>query len=227
MNISWDDFGKIEEAGDHPFRDGTITVSYTEIEIWKKHPSARFQLMHKHPVRALTAYVLGKQIGEETLSARPFFESSNGDAWSLTEDAETGARTVMHRPNLESGGKISYVTIDRFLAEHASGPEHLALRRLLETSTSLVTILIAYDIHPLKGDAYDRLTEAVKSLGAWWHHLETVWIVRCQGTPEEIGARLKSHIGIEDQLIVVDISGDAASWIGINELGSAWLADNV
>jgi hypothetical protein len=43
----------------------------------------------------------------------------------------------------------------------------------------------------------------------------------------EIRDRLKSHIGIEDQLLVIDISGDAAGWIGVNESGSKWLKEAI
>jgi hypothetical protein len=43
----------------------------------------------------------------------------------------------------------------------------------------------------------------------------------------EIRDRLESHVGIEDQLLVIDISGDAAGWVGVNESGSKWLRDNI
>jgi hypothetical protein len=86
---------------------------------------------------------------------------------------------------------------------------------------------VAYDIHPPKGEAYENLVKAIRSLGAWWHHLETVWIVQCAHTPAEIRDRLKSHIGTDDQLLIVDISGDVAGWVGVNDSGSDWLAQNI
>jgi hypothetical protein len=33
----------------------------------------------------------------------------------------------------------------------------------------MATILIAYDIHPTKGEVYDNLIEKIQSLGDWWH----------------------------------------------------------
>jgi len=51
MNVSRSDLSNVQEAGDYPFRDGTITVTFAEMAVWKNNPSARFQLMRKHPVQ--------------------------------------------------------------------------------------------------------------------------------------------------------------------------------
>jgi hypothetical protein len=127
-----------------------------------------------------------------------FYTSSNGDSWSLIRDQ--GEMAVSHVPNPASGGDAVQIDIEAFLSNGADGPEHQALRQLLE-KTSNATILIAYDIHPAQGAAYDDLIGAIQSLGAWWHHLETVWIVRSNQKPDEIRDKLKSHIGTDDQLI--------------------------
>jgi hypothetical protein len=93
--------------------------------------------------------------------------------------------------------------------------------------TSNATILIAYDIHPAQGAAYDDLISAIHSLGAWWHHLETVWIVRSNEKPDEIRDKLKSYIGTDDQLLILDITGDKAGWAGVSDAGSAWLKEYI
>ena len=228
MNISWGDLNNVQEAGDYPFRGGALRITFAEIAIWKKNADAKFQLMRKHPVQGAVEYVLGKQIDERPAPAAEelFHESSNGDSWSVTHDPTTGVRAVIHRANPASGGQASHIEIEKFLSENADGPEHQALRRLLETSATN-TILIAYDIHPSRGPAYDELSEAIKSLGAWWHHLEAVWIVRCGYTPYEIRDRLKPLIGFDDQLLVIDVSGDTAGWVGVNDIGSLWLNENI
>jgi hypothetical protein len=89
----------------------------------------------------------------------------------------------------------------RFLSGDATGPEHQALRQLIETSARKATILIAYDIHPTKGDLYDSLIKTIQFLGDWWHHLESTWIARWSHSPREIRDQLKSLIGIDDQLL--------------------------
>jgi hypothetical protein len=229
MNVSWRDLNNVQQAGDHPFRDGTITVTFAEVTIWKNTPNAQFQLMRKHPIRGAPRYVLGKRVEEKLASDNSslIYESSNGDSWSLTRDPVTGVAAVMHSPNSQSGGQISYIEIEKFLSEGASGPEHQALRQLIQTSASMATILIAYDIHPTKGEVYDNLIEKIQSLGDWWHHLESTWIVRCANSPREVRDQLKSHIGNDDQLLVIEISGDTAEWAGVNGAGSQWLNDNI
>jgi hypothetical protein len=68
---------------------------------------------------------------------------------------------------------------------------------------------------------------ARRSFGDWWHHLESTWIVRCTRSPGEIRHELKSYIGNNDQLLVIEISGDTAEWTGVNDAGSRWLKDNI
>jgi hypothetical protein len=159
----------------------------------------------------------------EPMGERLIHESSNGDAWYLTQDPATGLRAIKHVS--ESGGHISYLEFESFLAGEANGPEHQALRRLMKAGVA--SILIAYDIHPAEGAAYDELVQAIQSMGAWWHHLETVWIVRSDKTPEEIRDILKAYIGSDDQLLVLDISGDRAGWVGVSDAGSKWLKENI
>jgi len=109
---------------------------------------------------------------------------------------------------------------------NGNGPEHQALRRLLKQD-HLSTVLIAYDIHPEQRSEYHDLAEAIQSLGAWWHHLETVWIVRSDKTPGEIRDKLALYIGADDQLLVVDITRSGTEWAGINEAGNNWLKCNI
>jgi hypothetical protein len=229
MNVTWSDLNSVQEAGDYPFRDGTITVTFAEVAVWKTNPDAQFQLMRKHPILRQFRYVLGREIRQKSMPADPelVYGSSNGDSWFLTQNPLTGAPAVMHRPNPSSGGQISYIEVDKFLSKGANGPEHEALRRLRETSSRMATILIAYDIHPPQGKAYDDLINAIQSLGTWWHHLESIWIVKSLQTPGEIRDLLKSHLGTEDQLLVIDVSHANSDWAGINSTGSKWLDDNI
>ena len=152
-------------------------------------------------------------------------ESSNGDKWYLERDPATGSPMVRHVANPQSGGHVSHLEVDTFLASGA-GPELEALRRLLETE-SFATILIVYDIHPTHGPRYHDLANAIQSLGVWWHHLETVWIVRSDRALADIRDNLKAHIGADDQLLVIDISGVGAEWAGVNDAGSSWLKGNI
>jgi hypothetical protein len=62
MNVSWIDLNNVQEAGEYPFRDGTITVTFAEVAAWKEKPDAQFKLMRKNPIRDQTRYVLGQRI---------------------------------------------------------------------------------------------------------------------------------------------------------------------
>ena len=61
-----------------------------------------------------------------------FYESSNGDKWLIARDPATDHVFVQHRANLPSGGHVTDVEVSRFLRADAAGPEHQALRRLIE-----------------------------------------------------------------------------------------------
>ena len=124
--VSWTDINRAPEAGEFSFGDGTLTISFAEVAIWKRSPSALFRLMRKHPIRSRPQYVLGEQIDQ----GQSFYESSNGDVWCLTLDAASGRRVVVHRPNAQSGGRASFIPVETFLQEHPEGPQHQALRQL-------------------------------------------------------------------------------------------------
>jgi hypothetical protein len=230
MNISWRDLANVQRPGDYPFRDGTISVTFAEIAIWNHQPDAQFQLMRKYPLQDQARYALGKQLEHSPVDEANdvlIYTSSNGDAWFLTRDPTSGLRAVRHQPNRQSGGQVSCIKLDEFLHENARGPEHQALRRLLENQARVVTILIAYDIHRPNGEAHDQLIASIKTLGTWWHHLETIWIVKCSHTPSEIVSRLRQRISDDDQLLVIDVSDDTAGWSGVNDAGDKWLKDTL
>jgi hypothetical protein len=227
MHIAWSDLNNVQEAGDYPFRDGRITISFAEIAVWKNNPRATFRLMRKKPVQAEPHYALGEQLEDRGAAGEnTFYTSSNGDSWSLIEDPTTGAVVVRHVANPSSGANVVQIDIETFLSDGADGPEHQALRHWLDKIRN-ATILIAYDIHPAQGTAYDHLISAIQSLGAWWHHLETVWIVRSNQKPDEIRDKLKTYIGTDDQLLILDITGDKAGWAGVSDAGSAWLKEYI
>jgi hypothetical protein len=153
-----------------------------------------------------------------------FYESSNRDRWYLSQDPASGIGEVKHVGNASSGGHVSYLQIDSFLSS-GTGPEHQALKRIIERPTA--TILIAYDIHPAEGAAYEALATAIQTLGVWWHHLEPVWIVQSARTPQELRDHLEEYIGAGDQLLILDVAGDKAAWSGFSDRGSEWLVEKI
>lgn len=91
----------------------------------------------------------------------------------------------------------------------------------------MAIVLISYDIHPRGSETHEKVATAIRTLGAWWHHLETTWIIECDRTPDEIRDALKVHIGSADQLLIVRVPRCAASWFGISDSGCRWLEEHL
>ncbi len=88
------------------------------------------------------------------------------------------------------------------------------------------TLLIGYDLDKPDQDYKDLIT-AIKGLGAWWHHLDSTWLVKSDLTPAQARDVLKKHIGTSDELLVISVTGRAAAWYGFNEAASKWIKDNL
>ncbi len=50
---------------------------------------------------------------------------------------------------------------------------------------------------------------------------------RTDKTAKEMRDTLKRYIDSNDELLVIDVTGDPAAWSGFNERGSKWLRDNL
>ena len=88
------------------------------------------------------------------------------------------------------------------------------------------TLLVGYDLNKL-GKDYDGLIAALKAEATWWHHLDSTWLVKTTKTPVELRDTLKHYLDSDDELLVIDVTGDAAAWTGFNDSGSKWLKDHI
>lgn len=89
------------------------------------------------------------------------------------------------------------------------------------------TLLVGYDLNRT-GQNYDDLINALKEdYDNWWHHLDSTWIIKTSFSAEEVRNQLWQHMDANDEMLVVDITGDAAAWQGFNDRGSSWLRDNL
>lgn len=92
------------------------------------------------------------------------------------------------------------------------------------------TYLIGYDLNR-PGQDYASLFAAIQgqaTTGYWWHHLDSTWIIKSNGTAESIRNALLPHIDQNDELLVVALSEVAeAAWYGFNNNGSVWLSNNL
>ncbi len=74
-------------------------------------------------------------------AAEEIYRSSNGDRWTLIRDTNTGRLLVRHEANPSSGGQVTDTDADAFLSVAGSGPEFVALRRLLARPAAPATQL--------------------------------------------------------------------------------------
>lgn len=81
--------------------------------------------------------------------------------------------------------------------------------------------LIGYDLSK-SGQEYESLFAEIKKLGAWWHHLDSTWIVVTELSPSQIRDRLGRHIDQNDELAVFGLDGIWATK-GIKKKGNSWL----
>jgi hypothetical protein len=87
------------------------------------------------------------------------------------------------------------------------------------------TVLIGYDLNKPAQD-YPDLIDSIKNLGsAWWHHLDSTWLVKTEKSATQVREVLVKIIDTNDELLVIDVSGDARAWAGFNSSGSTWLKE--
>ncbi|MBZ5735143.1 hypothetical protein K8Z61_11620 [Nocardioides sp. TRM66260-LWL] len=73
------------------------------------------------------------------------------------------------------------------------------------------------------------MIELIKSQGAWWHHLDSTWLVKTNKSATGLRDELVNSglIDSNDELLVIDVTGDAAAWFGFTDRGGKWLKDNL
>lgn len=72
-------------------------------------------------------------------------------------------------------------------------------------------LFISYDLMA-RGQDYERVAELIKQLGPWARVQRSLWYVNSRMNAEEAGKFLRSGIDGNDQLIVIDASGNNAYW---------------
>lgn len=84
--------------------------------------------------------------------------------------------------------------------------------------------LISYDLNK-PGQDYSSLYEAIKNLGAWWHYLDSTWLVDTSLTSSQISNHLNSIIDKNDCLLIIRVTNDYAGWLP--EKAWAWLRSHM
>ena len=72
--------------------------------------------------------------------------------------------------------------------------------------------LITYDLK-LPNRNYDNLYNAIKSLGDWWHYLESTWIIKTPYDLNHIQNTLLPQIDQNDRLLVIRVINQKTGWL--------------
>lgn len=86
------------------------------------------------------------------------------------------------------------------------------------------TILIGYDLNR-PGQNYGELIEAIKDLGAWWHRLDSTWLVKTWLSAGDVRDRLWALMDSSDEILVIDVTGRA--WAANGFESYEWLHNNL
>jgi hypothetical protein len=90
----------------------------------------------------------------------------------------------------------------------------------------MATLLVGYDLNK-PGQEYEELWEKLKGFGAWWHHLDSTWLIKTNLSPVQVRDDLKKVIDSGDELLVIDVTARAWAGTGFPSRAYDWLRDNL
>lgn len=86
-------------------------------------------------------------------------------------------------------------------------------------------ILIGYDLKQ-PGQEYEKLHKKIEELGAWWHYLDSTYIVVCAKTPQQVFDHIQPALDSSSSVLVLNVSNDAyAGWLP--EDAWEWIRKNI
>ncbi len=88
----------------------------------------------------------------------------------------------------------------------------------------MYSYMISYDLNS-PGQNYEKLHAEIKNQGAWWHYLDSTWIVNSKKSAAEIRDSLVQHLDSNDNILVVKLQGTWAS--KFNQKANKWLKNNL
>jgi hypothetical protein len=72
--------------------------------------------------------------------------------------------------------------------------------------------LVTYNLKT-KGQNYAPLYEALKASDAWWHYIDSSWLIKTTETPDQIWKRLVPHITGSDFMLIIEVRDNAQGWL--------------
>lgn len=87
----------------------------------------------------------------------------------------------------------------------------------------MTVFVVSYDLNN-PGQNYDDLYKAIRSIGSWWHYLDSTWLVSTNLTAKNIYDRLSPHLDSNDRILIIEagknwharINDQAYQWIRLH-----------
>jgi len=73
-------------------------------------------------------------------------------------------------------------------------------------------LMVTYDLKK-PGKDYGALHEAIKSLGVWWHYLESTWLVDTAFSTKQAWDKIASCIDRNDFLLIIEVKSNYQGWL--------------
>ncbi len=88
------------------------------------------------------------------------------------------------------------------------------------------TLLVGYDLNR-PGQKYEELIRHLRSHGTWWHYLDSTWLIATNKTATQLRDEIKRLVDPSDEVLVINVSGDAWASLGLDDAANSWLKTNM
>lgn len=86
-------------------------------------------------------------------------------------------------------------------------------------------LFVSYDLHS-PGQDYDKVADAIKSLGAWAKVQYSLWYVKSQLSASDASEKVWAVMDRNDSLIVIDATNNNASWYNLSQEVSYFIKEH-
>lgn len=76
----------------------------------------------------------------------------------------------------------------------------------------MATLLITYDLNS-PGQNYEAVHEAIKSLGAWYHAMDSIWVVKTTMTTDQANKKIGDAADESDSWFICTVTHDRQGWM--------------
>lgn len=76
----------------------------------------------------------------------------------------------------------------------------------------MAVFMVSYDLNK-PGKDYSSLYEELKKKGAWWHYLDSTWLIDTAESSKQLATRLLKKMDDSDWLLVMEVRRPAHGWL--------------